>query len=183
MTFFCENHLSFSWKVALFTFQVLFMCFSLSGVFFTFQVLFMFFSLFRCFSYAFHFSGVFDVLFTFHVLSCTFLFSCAFYVFFSCVFHEKSLFIWKAMLFMKSMKSANRGLWLSPSIISKTKHVCIHAPYTHTCTTCTTKHTWATKYHQNVMYLVGLTSVLYERPGQNEISVLNQLFLLLFRWF
>ena len=33
------------------------------------------------------------------------------------------------------------------------------------------------------IYLVGLPSALYERPGQNERSVLNQLFLLLFWWF
>ena len=32
-------------------------------------------------------------------------------------------------------------------IIQKTKHVCIHAPYTHTCTT---KHMCTTKYHQNI---------------------------------
>ena len=43
------------------------------------------------------------------------------------------------------------------------------------------------KYHQippkyNI-YLVGLPSVFFERPGQNEKSVLNQLFLLLFRCF
>ena len=47
-----------------------------------------------------------------------------------------------------------------------------HVPFTHTCTT---------KYHQNMIYLVGLPSVLYERPGQNERSVLNQLFLLFFQ--
>ena len=33
------------------------------------------------------------------------------------------------------------------------------------------------------IYLVGLPSVLYEGAGQNERSVLNQLFLLLFKWF
>ena len=54
------------------------------------------------------------------------------------------------------------------------QYVCIHVPFTHTCTT---------KYHQNMIYLVGLPSVLYERPGQNERSVLNQLFLLFFRCF
>ena len=58
------------------------------------------------------------------------------------------------------------------------QYVCIHALFTHACTT---------KYHQipptYKIYLVGLTSVLYERPGQNETSVLNQLFLLLFRCF
>ena len=55
------------------------------------------------------------------------------------------------------------------------QYVCIHGPFTHTCTT---------KYHQNTkIYLVGLPSVLYERPGQNERSVLNQLFLLFFMCF
>ena len=33
------------------------------------------------------------------------------------------------------------------------------------------------------IYLVGLPSALYDRPGQNERSVLNQLFLLLLRCF
>ena len=55
--------------------------------------------------------------------------------------------------------------------------MCIHVPFTHTCTTYTTK------YYQNMIYLVGLPSVLYERPGQNERSVLNQLFLLFFMCF
>ena len=33
------------------------------------------------------------------------------------------------------------------------------------------------------IYLVGLPSAMYERPGKNERSVLNQMFLLLFRCF
>ena len=126
---------------------------------FTFQVLFMCFSLFRCFSCAFHFSGV--------------LFMC---FHFSGVFHFSGAF---QVLFMKSMKSTNWGLGLSPSIIWKTKHMCaymchiyIHAPHVH--------HQIPPKYK---IYPVGLPSVLYERPGQNERSVLNQLFLLLFRCF
>ena len=41
-------------------------------------------------------------------------------------------------------------------------------------------HQISPKYN---IYLVGLPSVLYERPGQNERPVLNQLFLLLFRCF
>ena len=52
--------------------------------------------------------------------------------------------------------------------------MCIHVPFIHTCTT---------KYYQNMIYLVGLPSVLYERPGQNERSVLNKVFLLFFRCF
>ena len=58
------------------------------------------------------------------------------------------------------------------------QYMCIHALFTHTCTT---------KYHQIPLkykiYFAGFPSVLYERPGQNETSVLNQLFLWLFRWF
>ena len=42
-------------------------------------------------------------------------------------------------------------------------------------------------HHQNnnkiMIYLVDLPSLLYERPGQNERPVLNQLFLLFFRYF
>ena len=49
----------------------------------------------------------------------------------------------------------------------KQVNVCIHVPFTHTGTT---------KYHQNMIYLVGLPSVLYERPGQNDKPVLIQLF-------
>ena len=41
-------------------------------------------------------------------------------------------------------------------------------------------HQISPKYN---IYLVGLPSVLYERPGQNERPMLNQLFLLLFRFF
>ena len=48
--------------------------------------------------------------------------------------------------------------------------MCTHVPFPHTCTT---------KYYQNMIFLVGLPSVLYERPGQNERSVL----LLFFRCF
>ena len=76
-------------------------------------------------------------------------------------------FSWKAPLFIQRV----------PPFMKKTepdRYVCIHVPFTHTCTT---------KYHQNMIYLVGLPSVLYERPGQNERSVLNQLFLLFFMCF
>ena len=38
-------------------------------------------------------------------------------------------------------------------------------------------------FHTLFMFLVGLPSALHERPGQNERSVLSQLFLLLFRCF
>ena len=67
-------------------------------------------------------------------------------------------------------------------------HMHIHAP--HACTikgtyicahACTTKYTC---HHQippkHKIYIVGLPSVFYETPGQNETPVLNQLFLLLF---
>ena len=60
------------------------------------------------------------------------------------------------------------------------QYVCIHVQFTHTCTIYTTK------YHQippNKIYLVGLPSVLYKTPGQNERSMLNQLFLLFFSVF
>ena len=59
---------------------------------------------------------------------------------------------------------------------NKTRSICVYTCtiYTYMCTTT---------YHQNMIYLVGLPSVLYERPGQNERSVLNQLFLLFFRCF
>ena len=82
-----------------------------------------------------------------------------------------------------------------------------YAPFTHTCTTkhasvyrCTTYtymhhiHTCAPHASLNtcvhcqtppkiMIYLVGPPSALYERPGQNERSVLNQLFLFLLRCF
>ena len=51
--------------------------------------------------------------------------------------------------------------------------MCIHVPFIHTCTTT----------YKKKIYLVGLPSVLYERPGQNERSVLNKVFLLFFRCF
>ena len=41
-------------------------------------------------------------------------------------------------------------------------------------------HQISPKYN---IYLVGLPCLLYERPGQNKRPVLNQLFLLLFRYF
>ena len=57
-------------------------------------------------------------------------------------------------------------------------YVRIHAPHTHTCTTYTYMH------HQippeNKICLVDLTSVLYERPNQNERFLLNNMFLVLF---
>ena len=57
-------------------------------------------------------------------------------------------------------------------------YVRIHAPHTHTCTTYTYMH------HQippeNKICLVDLTSVLYERPNQNERFLLNNMFLVHF---
>ena len=83
-----------------------------------------------------------------------------------------------------------------------TKHMSIiymttHVQCTNTYTTCITRnihdHTYTTytyMHHQThvhhqippkyKIYLVGLPSVLYETPGPNERSVLNQLFLVLF---
>ena len=80
---------------------------------------------------------------------------------FSCAFHRKCWFSYKKYWF--SWKPTKPG-----------QYVCIHVPFTHTCTT---------KYYQNMIYLVGLLSVLYERPGQNERSVLNKVFLLFFGCF
>ena len=54
-------------------------------------------------------------------------------------------------------------------------HIC--APYTHAFTTKHTCHHQTPPKHK--IYVVGLPSVLYETPGQNERSVLNQLFLVL----
>ena len=68
----------------------------------------------------------------------------------------------------------------SAPLFMKTKpcqYVCIHVPFTHTC------YTYTTKYHQNMIYLVGLPSVLYKTPGQNKRSMLNHLFLLIFSAF
>ena len=59
-------------------------------------------------------------------------------------------------------------------------HIHIHAPHTHTCTTYTYLH------HQippeNKICLVDLTSVLYERPNQNERFLLNNMFFGAFHW-
>ena len=60
---------------------------------------------------------------------------------------------------------------------NKTRSICVY-----TCTIYTYMHHHIPKT-KNMIYLVGLPSVLYERPGQNERSVLNQLFLLFFRCF
>ena len=51
-------------------------------------------------------------------------------------------------------------------------HIHIHAP------TNTHVHHQTSPKHK--IYIVGLPSVLYETPGLNERSVLNQLFLLVF---
>ena len=79
-------------------------------------------------------------------------------------------------------------------------HVHIHAPHTHrlhappnTCVnlctmyinalqthTCTTKHVHHQIPPKIRIYLVGLPCVFYEKPDPNEISVLNQLILVIF---
>ena len=134
-------------------------------------MLFRCFSLFRCCSYtfhflgAFHFSGAFPVLFTFQVC-----FSCAFT--FKVLFMSFSLFMCfscKVPLFMHERPLAY--IHGPPNT-----YVCIDAPHTHTCTN---KHTCAPP-NITKTYIVGLPSVLYETPGLNKKSVLNQLFLLLF---
>ena len=89
------------------------------------------------------------------------------FVLFSGAFH---------VLFMKRATFHTKSATF-PSNKQNQVNVCIHAPCTHTCTTCNTK------YYQNLIYLVGLPSVLYETPGQIDRSVFNQLFLLLFRCF
>ena len=56
---------------------------------------------------------------------------------------------------------------------NKTRSICVY-----TCTIYTyMHHQIPPKYN---IYLVGIPSVLYETPGQNERSVFNQMFLLLF---
>ena len=78
---------------------------------------------------------------------------------FSCAFHRKCWFSWrKYHISWKSTKQC--------------QYMCIHVPFTHTCTT---------KYHQNMIYLVGLPSVLYERPGQ-KWKICVESAVLLFFW-
>ena len=71
------------------------------------------------------------------------------------------LFIQEVPVFMKTLKTRSISVY--------------------TCTIYTYMHHQIPPKYK--IYLVGLPSVLYERPGQNETSVLNQLFLLLFRCF
>ena len=87
-----------------------------------------------------------------------------FLLLFRCFSWKVPLFIQKVPLFMKT---------------NKTRSICVY-----TCTIYTYMH----HIHHQIppkykIYLVGLPSVLYETPGQNERSVLNQLFLLLFMCF
>ena len=79
------------------------------------------------------------------------------------------------VLCTKSMQSANWGLGLSPSIIWKTTHMCayIHHIHIHAPPNTHVHHQILPKYK---IYLVGLPSVLYERPYQNERSVLISCF-------
>ena len=99
----------------------------------------------------------------------------------------------------------NVHIHASHTHLCTTKHIWIYAPCTHTCTThtphappntcvnlcnmyihalqthtCTTKHVHHQIPPKMRIYLVGLPSVLYERPDPNEISVLNQLFVVIF---
>ena len=79
---------------------------------------------------------------------------------FSVLFIESAGFIHKVPLFMKTNKT-----------VSICMYICTIYTYMH--------HHIPTK----MIYLVGLPSVLYERPGQNVKPVLNQMFLLFFRCF
>ena len=107
--------------------------------------------------YAFHLSGAFHVLFTFKVF---------FHVLFTfqVLLTFQVCFSGKVLLFMKT---------------NKTRLICGY--------TCTVYKYMYHMHHQVPLkyniYLVGLPSVLYERPCQNKRFVLNQLFLLLFRCF
>ena len=80
---------------------------------------------------------------------------------FSCTFHEKCSFSYKKFHFSWKLTKPAQCVY-----------TCIIYTYMH--------HQIPPKYK---IYLVGLPFVLYERPSQNERSVLNQLFLLLFRCF
>ena len=179
-------HFSFAFQV-LFTFQVLLLLRCAFHVLFTFEVLF---TLEVCFSCAFHFSFGFQVLFTFQVLL---LLRCAFHVLFTfqvllllrCVFHVLFTFqVWFSQMHHIHIHA--------PPNVCIDYHIHIHAPHvctvkgTYMCTIYTYMHHQTHVHHQidlppkYKIYLVGLPSVLYEKPGPNERSVLNQLFLVLF---
>ena len=82
-----------------------------------------------------------------------------------------------SVLFTKSA-SFHKKTWLSMKT-NKIRSICVY-----TCTIYTYMHHLPHQIPPKCkIYLVGLPSVLYERPDQNEISVLNQLFLLFFRFF
>ena len=129
------------------------------------------FHIFRCFDFSgmLFFSCAFHVLFTFQVLLtfqvCFSLFMCfsllsAFHVLFT---KSTSFHIKRTTFHENQQNQVNMCVYMY--------HLHIHAPHTPPNTT---------KYK---IYLVGLPSVLYKTPGHNERSVLNKVFLLLFRCF
>ena len=91
-------------------------------------------------------------------ISCFCCFSGAFQSF-SCAFH---------VLFMKSTTFHTKSATFHENKQDQV-NMCVYI-----------YHQISPKYN---IYLVGLLYVLYERPGQNERPLLNQLFLLLFRCF
>ena len=116
---------------------------------------------------------------------------------FSVLFIESAGFIQKVPLFMKTNK--NRSVCVYTCTIYTYMHYhiptkMIYKMFMKTnkigsiCVYTCTIYTYIYHMHHQIppkykIYLVGLPSVLYERPSQNERSVLNQLFLLLFRCF
>ena len=135
------------------------MCFSL----------FRCFSLFICFPWAFHFS-------------CAFTFE----VCFSCTFHFSGVLFTDAPY---THTCYHMHIHAPPNVCID-YHMHMHAPHactikgTYMCTIYTYMHHQTHVHHQippkYKIYPVGLPSVLYETPGPNERSVLNQLFLVFF---
>ena len=90
--------------------------------------------------------------------------------------NERSVLKQLFLLLFKCFSSAFHVLFMKTN---KTRSICVY-----TCTIYTYMH----HMHHQIppkykTYLVGLPSVLYERPGQNERSVLNQLFFVTFQCF
>ena len=90
--------------------------------------------------------------------------------------------VWN-QLFLMLFSAFHRKCWFSYKRsqlgtlkTNKIRSICVYdkESFMGTCTTT---------YQNKKIYLVGLPYVLYERPGQNERSVLYQLFLMFFRCF
>ena len=88
-----------------------------------------------------------------------------------------SCFVVFQVLFMYFLCKAPLLIQKVPLLMktNKTRSICVYTYIIYTYM----HHQIPTK----MIYLVDLPSVLYERPGQNKRPVLNQLFLLLFRYF